>query len=220
MFGWVEDMQARFNVNNLVSEDGNRDEIEFARFQYLLKSLEIDPAIAEAIVDWMDTDGVVTGSNGAEDLYYMSLDRPYLAANRLIIDKRELLQVKGMDQTIWNMLESYISALPETTQVNINTAKPEVIAAAIYNPETRKEFIQEAQDFSESVMTKPFTTMEELNEALSEIPELTVESLAINSRYFRAHTQMMFGNVEHRMSTLYLRNGSQARIIDQNRTLF
>jgi general secretion pathway protein K len=194
--------------------------MEFARFQYLLKSLELDPVIAEAIVDWIDPDGVNTGAHGAEDLYYMGLDRPYLAANRPIIDLREVLQVKGIDQTVWNRLEPFITALPEHTKVNINTAKPEVIAAVVYNPETQKDFIKEAQRLSELVITEPFASMQELNEALAESQELSVESLEVSSHYFRAHTQMMFGNVEQRMSTLYSRNAGRARMIDQNRTLF
>ncbi len=220
MFGWIEDMQARFNINNLVDENGKLVPMEFARFQYLLKSLELDPVIAEAIVDWIDPDGVNTGAHGAEDLYYMGLDRPYLAANRPIIDLREVLQVKGIDQTVWNRLEPFITALPEHTKVNINTAKPEVIAAVVYNPETQKDFIKEAQRLSELVITEPFASMQELNEALAESQELSVESLEVNSHYFRAHTQMMFGNVEQRMSTLYSRNAGRARMIDQNRTLF
>ncbi len=220
MFGWIEDMQARFNINNLVDEGGKPVPIEYARFQYLLTSLELDPAIAEAIIDWIDADGVTTGTKGAEDLYYMSLQRPYLAANRPIIDTRELLQIRGIDQAAWNRLEPFITALPEYTRININTAKPEVIAAVIFDPQTQNDFIQDALRISESVMSEPLATMEALNEAFSGNQNINLDTLEIGSRYFRAHTQMMFGNVEQRMSTLYLRNAGQARIIDQNRALF
>jgi general secretion pathway protein K len=220
MFGWIEDMQSRFNVNNLINENGNIAPIEVVRFRYLLVNLELDPAIADAVVDWIDTDGIVTGSDGAEDLYYMGMERPYLAANRPIIDEREMLQIKGIDQTAWNRLEPYICALPERTKVNINTAKPEVVAAVFYNPDTKQEFIQQARSLSEQVMTEPFASAGELNAALSETPGLNIDSLVINSGYFRAHTQMMFGNVEQRMTTLYQRNSGGVRIIDHSRTLF
>ena len=220
MFGWIEDMQSRFNVNNLVDENGKAVPMEVVRFEYLLGILELDPAISGAIVDWIDPDGTVTGSYGAEDLYYMGLDTPYLAANRPVIDERELLQVRGMDQATWNTLGPYITALPENTKVNINTAKPEVIAAAIYNPETKNDLIQDAKRWADSVVSKPFASLEEVNAELSENSGINLDSLDVSSSYFKANTQMLFGNVEHRMSTLYQRNSGRAQILQQNRTLF
>ena len=220
MFGWIEDMQSRFNVNNLVDENGKVVLVEVARFEYLLETLGLDSAISGAIVDWIDPDGTVTGSYGAEDLYYMGLDTPYLAANRAIVDERELLQVRGVDLDTWNTLGPYITALPENTKVNINTAKPEVIAAAIYNPESKNDFSQDAKRWADSVVLKPFASLEEVNAELSENSGINLDSIDVSSSYFKANTQMMFGDVEHRMSTLYQRNSGRAQIIKQSRTLF
>lgn len=220
MFGWIEDMQSRFNVNNLVDKNGKVVFAEVIRFEYLLETLGLDSAISGAVVDWIDPDGTVTGSNGAEDLYYMGLDSPYLAANRPLIDERELLQVRGMDQLTWNTLGLYITALPEKTKVNINTAKPEVIAAAIYNPETNNDYMQDAKRWADSVVLKPFASLEEVNAELAEYDGINLDSLDVSSSYFKANTQMLFGSVEHRMSTLYQRDSGRAQIIQQTRTLF
>lgn len=57
--------------------------------------------IADAIVDWRDTDDVVTGQ-GAESDYYQSLPRPYRAKNGPLETVEELYLVKGVsDSLLW-----------------------------------------------------------------------------------------------------------------------
>jgi len=54
--GALEDLQGRFNLNNLVGPAGERDEIAFEWFQRLLALLDIDPALAGHVLDWIDAD--------------------------------------------------------------------------------------------------------------------------------------------------------------------
>jgi general secretion pathway protein K len=79
--GSLEDMQARFNVNNLVKADGTIDEVNLARFKLLLRLAGLDERWAGMLADWLDTDTVETFPDGAEDGVYISQVPPYRTAN-------------------------------------------------------------------------------------------------------------------------------------------
>ena len=126
--GRIEDQQARFNLNNLV-RDGQVDPRQLERLQRLLALLDLDAALAGALADWIDPDAVAQG--GAEDAYYLALPSPYLAANAPLADLDELALVRGFDARVRQRLQPFVSALPGTTAVNVNTASPEVLAALV-----------------------------------------------------------------------------------------
>ena len=46
LFGSIEDLQGRFNVNNLVDQSGEVDELALEQFRRLLIVLELDPSFA------------------------------------------------------------------------------------------------------------------------------------------------------------------------------
>lgn len=133
--GCVFDMQGRFNLNNLVTAEGKVIQAQFDQLQRLLSALNISSAKASAIVDWIDTDSEPTGEDGAEESYYSGLEPPYRPANRQVASISELKMVKGFspavedDRADYELLLPHISALPELTKININTATPAVIAS-------------------------------------------------------------------------------------------
>ena len=51
LFGAVEDLQGRFNINNLVDQNGEVDQLALEQFQRLLIALELDPRFAGLAVD-------------------------------------------------------------------------------------------------------------------------------------------------------------------------
>ena len=93
--GSIEDMQGRFNVNNLVKPDGTTDDVNVERFRRLLLSVEVDPRWAGALADWLDTDTVDTFPDGAEDGVYSGQIPPYRTANGPITTTAELLALPG-----------------------------------------------------------------------------------------------------------------------------
>ena len=136
--GCIVDMQGRFNLNNLVNEEGVVQLDYATQLQRLLQQLSIDETKAEAIIDWVDSDINFTGSEGAEDDYYTGLEVSYRAANRPFVSISELQLVKGFSSAVEDELEDYtillphVSVLPagaEPTPVKVNTATPEVIAS-------------------------------------------------------------------------------------------
>ena len=56
IIGKLEDLQGRFNLNNLVKPDGTENPLVRHQFERLLSLLQIDPGLAGAVVDWLDAD--------------------------------------------------------------------------------------------------------------------------------------------------------------------
>ena len=124
--GYLEDQQGLFNLNNLVS-DGKIVPAQLAHFRRLLAVLELPADLADALADWLDADSVPQPRGGAEDRYYLGLSPPYLAANRPLVDVAELALVRGFDANVYARLRPFVTALPRSTPVNVNTAPPEVL---------------------------------------------------------------------------------------------
>ena len=127
----VEDAQGRFNLNNLV-QNNVKSQPDFDVFARLLVNLKLDPQLANALVDWIDADGNVTSPGGAEDVDYLSLKTPYRAANQPLASVDELRLVHGFDFKTVQALLDYVTVLPPQqgrTAININTAKPVLLAA-------------------------------------------------------------------------------------------
>lgn len=143
--GAITDLQSRFNLNNLLSDpvpDENGQDTWPAEqaLARLLRVLELDPAIAQAVGDWIDADLDPRFSYGAEDGEYVAREPPYHTANRPMLDVSELRLVKGVDAEVYAKLAPYVSALPlaaadpperpPPTPINVNTvADPEVLSA-------------------------------------------------------------------------------------------
>jgi len=128
--GYIEDEQGRFNLNNLV-KDGKVSLAQLAQFRRLLATLGLPTALADSLADWLDADSAPQPGSGAEDKHYMTLQPPYLAANRTLVDVAELVLVHGFDDNVRTRLRAFVTALPRYTAVNVNTAPGEVLAAII-----------------------------------------------------------------------------------------
>lgn len=127
--GRLEDLQGRFNLNNLVDLEGQVDPLSLAQLERLLDVLEIDPSFAGVIADWIDADGERGFPNGAEDDAYSGLDPAYRTPNLPITTASELTAVAGMEPEVARLLQPYVTALPVGTSINANTASPVVIAS-------------------------------------------------------------------------------------------
>jgi general secretion pathway protein K len=127
--GRIEDLQGRFNLNNLVPSGGEADEIMVGQFQRLLQILEIDPTVAGAVVDWLDPGSEPSFPYGGEDDIYAQADPQYLAANGMITSPSELMAINGFDREIYDRIAPYVTALPRGTLLNVNTASDVVLAS-------------------------------------------------------------------------------------------
>ncbi|HUP98213.1 MAG TPA: type II secretion system minor pseudopilin GspK [Usitatibacter sp.] len=131
--GDITDEQGKFNLNNLVDRQ-RRSEPDYKLLRQLLVLVELSPDLADAVVDWIDGDDNLESGAGAENAYYLSLPRPYRAANEPMLTVDELYRVRGFDARAVAKLRPYVTALPERTAINVNTAPDRVIAAAFGVP--------------------------------------------------------------------------------------
>lgn len=144
--GYIVDLQGALNVNGLV-KSGKVDPIALERTQRLFAYAGLDGAsLVQALTDWLDADINPAGPGGAEDDYYLGLERPYRAANRRMASISELRLVRdvtdeaytvlvlqnpaqGEDGTPVALLRPVAFALPEPTAINVNTAPVPVLMA-------------------------------------------------------------------------------------------
>ncbi len=125
--GKIEDLQGRFNVNNLIGPDGKVNQDVLEQFQRLLINLGLDPRFAGLAADWIDADQNAGFPDGAEDSIYTGLTPPYRAFNRPLSNVTELSALEGMDKASFNILLPHVTALPHGTRINVNTATPAVL---------------------------------------------------------------------------------------------
>jgi general secretion pathway protein K len=126
----MEDLQGRFNINNLVNTDGETpNPTAIAVFQRLLQRLGMDPKWAYYTVDWIDQDSNPMSPDGAEDSVYMEADPPYRTPNLPITSTSELMALPGFTRADFDRLAPHIVALPIGTKVNVCSADPYVLDA-------------------------------------------------------------------------------------------
>ena len=126
--GTIEDLQGRFNVNNLIDQSGDINQAALEQFQRLLVILNIDPGFAGLAADWIDADQDASFPDGAEDSIYTSLTPPYRTFNHSLSNVTELSALAGMDKASFDRLLPHVTALPgNNTSLNVNTATAAVL---------------------------------------------------------------------------------------------
>jgi len=200
--GGISDSQARFNLNNLV-RGGQASDADIAALQRLLGLLHLPDTLVDALVDWLDSDSLPYGADGAEDAYYLALPEPYYPANRALVDLSELLMVRGFDQLSVDKLTPYVTVLPNPTQVNVNTASAEVLSTVIpgLNLDDARHLVAERGDGSQ--------TLADFRGKLSLAQSVGLQEnlLSVASDYFQADLSVEFGRVRQRYLALYQRQG-------------
>jgi len=87
----------------------------------------VSEEIASAIIDWRDADSVSLPL-GAENNYYSTLRNPYPCKDARFDILDELLLVRGVTATIYNIVKDRLTIYGQG-QVNVNTASTEVLMA-------------------------------------------------------------------------------------------
>ena len=186
--GSVADQQGLFNLNSLVRE-GRTSATDLAVFRKLLELLQLSPDLANAVVDWADPDFDVTYPGGAEDMDYLGLEPPYRAANRALTTVDGLARVKGFDAEKLERLRPFVTALPVATQINVNTAPAEVLAAAIVDLP-----LDQARALAEERKGRHFEDLADFRARLPQsVTQVNETVLTVSSRYFRVSGHARFG---------------------------
>lgn len=196
--GQLEDMQGRFNINNLINASGQPDATAMDIFRRLLVALQLNPAIAEYTLDWIDPDNEVSFPDGAEDDTYSNRIPPYRPANGPITSISELRAIEGIDAEAYELLAPHVSALPVGTTININTATVQVLAAL---SDTISLF--DAESIFEGRLDAPFNSLDEIRD---DVPAQVLRLLSVSSELFRASVLVTLGSTRLYMYSLLERD--------------
>ncbi|WP_374498524.1 type II secretion system minor pseudopilin GspK [Zoogloea sp.] len=207
--GELQDLSGRINLNKLVQIDGptlhERDQ-----FLRLLKLLGVGDSealdLTNALIDWLDRNDSPTLPGGAESSWYSTQQPPRSPANGPLASVGELTQVRGFSPALVARLTPFVAALPGSDSlINVNTAPPEVLAAAIADlplDTARIMAVERSRAWFTSVASVD-AWLENRN-----LPTNTT-SLDVKSRHFLATGRARFGVSMVRMEVLLYRPTGQ-----------
>ena len=209
----LEDLQGRFNLNNLVKNDGTPDAVNVAAFTKLLELLGLETKWAPMMVDWIDADIVPQNIDGAEDSVYMGQAPPYRTPNRYITSATELLALPGFGRDRYLLLAPYVTALPWKTTINVCTAKDKVLDAFLATGQT--DFSSTAGQLDKNRAagsTGCFPTLANYQAAYGD-PKAWAQTqgkFGQTSAYFRLTSFITVGSAEFNLYSLLYRDATGA----------
>jgi general secretion pathway protein K len=159
--GRIVDAQAFFNVNN-VRLPGTQGDAARATLARLFALRGVAPSEVDALAAYVDAP--VDGRRFDDpDAWYRRQPTPYLRAAAPMLRVAELAAVQGFDDASLSRVQRDLAALPaDGTPINVNTAAPDVLAAALdTTPERLAGFIAERA-------RRPVTSIATLRERLPE----------------------------------------------------
>ena len=218
--GEITDLNSCFNLNALrvdSDEDNNstttiKKSPARSAFEELLIAINIEGVgsfeaeyMADALTDWLDADGSISGSGGAEDNDYASKEFPYLAANNYLASIGELRVIEHFTVDAIEKLKDYVCILPDTNmnKININTIaqdQPEILVAMLGISQN------EASQALSSRGEEGFKNIDEFF-ALTELVEAKIapekkQFFAVKSEYFKLKTTASFNNSYFALNTI------------------
>ncbi len=197
--GKIEDLQGRFNLNNLLKGNAEQpDQIEI--FKRLLTVLELPPELSDAVVDWIDEKDEVS-PNGAEDNAYLLAKPPYRAGNGKMGSPSELLLVQGFDREKYAKLAPFVYTANDKTAININTAPEEIIRslAADIDPTAVTKVLEKRAE-------QPFKEVHDFtaDEAFAGL-KFPDSGLSVTSQYFLLTADAQIGRLIRRSKVIVKR---------------
>jgi general secretion pathway protein K len=207
MDGGLEDMQGRFNLNNLarLTPSNQPDPQPLEQFERLLTALDLEPKWAQLARDWLTAGDVPSVPFGAKDAVYTAQDPPYRTGNWPMTTPTELMALPGFGIDRYRKLAPYVTALPTaTSSINICTA-PAVVLESLSSNLTG-EYTGNPDLLANGRKAGCFPDMATFGNTVG--PKLLA---AINGRfsdstsYFRLTTRVTLGTTEFTLYSLLLR---------------
>ncbi len=217
--GGIEELQGRFNLNDLVS-NGASDAEALKRFRRLLAALDLDMALSIVVTDWLDADINPIFPDGAEDDIYTQGDHPYRTANAPLVSVSELRLLKGMNEivdqenkeTVYDKLVPHVCALPGKVPINVNTATDPVLMSLVQGlTPADAEALREGRGDEGYPDVNTFLQSNALAGRAGAIPAGLV---GVTSNYFVVTSQVLFGRITVSYQSLIHRSATgEARIV-------
>jgi len=198
--GYMQDLQARLNVNNLLV-NGKLHDVTLAAWERLFRQLNLPEhellLLTQRLLlsqDW---------ANNAPDKLFRPL-RP---------NTPEDLAWLGLSSTTLQVLEPYITLLPERTTVNLNTAAAEVLLASIPNLD-----MAQARKLVDARAMQHLKTLEDAQKLLDN-PGIRLDAAehGVGSRFFAVTGQLRVGQAHLQETSVLQRDGMEVRVLSRKR---
>ncbi|BCA95299.1 type II secretion system protein K [Legionella antarctica] len=175
--GGLYDLQARFNLNNLIEKKLLPVFIDLiGHTTHQLNSKE-QLNLALGVQNWLTAYDLARGKDNYST-YYLSQKPPYYPSHQLMSSATEFRLIKDVSSELYQAIGPFITALPETIPININTASKKVLMSL-------GNGITEAQ-VNELIMARGengITDLKDITELAKKI-NLPNEQITIESKYF------------------------------------
>ncbi|MBQ0797916.1 MAG: type II secretion system minor pseudopilin GspK [Porticoccaceae bacterium] len=204
----IVDLQGQLNLNNAIGSDTQK-----ASLTRLFGTLLLKPELAQVLGDWVDADNTPL-PGGAEDSAYLSLTPPYRTADRKINSSSELLALKGIDAELLSEIMPWLTALPEPTAINPNTASAEILSLLI--PGLSGE---QVLNFRETNPPGFLSVSEFLAADISAGLEINPELLTVSSRYYGLKIRASINDRNSWLSSIISIDTETSELTLQKRTL-
>ena len=217
--GRLLDESGKFNLNNLLKADGSVDDSARRWFEKLLQRVGLPAELSQAVIDWQDADDETTGAMGAESNYYQGLDPSYLASNTKFHQVEELKLVRGFEGKNYDLIAPYVTALPEATKININTAAPLLLASI--DPKIDVKTVEQELKAKQAELTY-FNSVEDLWKlnAFSGIePQNKTDAAAWldnKSNYFTAQIEVVLSERKRQFTSAIMRKDKQVTVYSRS----
>ena len=219
--GCIVDLQSRFNLNSLSTFTISllQRELDGTTFGHvrvwenLLETLAIpaDPSRVAVIIDWLDKDDSAITPSGAERSEYSIYNPPRFPHNNLIADAGELAAMQGYSLSDVQVLSPWITALPMSTPVNVNTASQQMLMALSDGM---------GVEFVELVTSgRPYTKISEFYDAINQYlmigePQVKLRWPAtlvdVKTAFFQLNLEVTLGQSKLQVKSIMQRKGRGA----------
>jgi general secretion pathway protein K len=124
----ITDLQSKFNINNLKNSE------QLKNLTLLIKHIYPTLSPQQSFLITLQTQEWITKKNPnlinlSSATFYAKQKPPYLPSHKLLSSITEWRLVKGVSQKTYNQLSPYVTALPEKTTLNLNTAPSEILTS-------------------------------------------------------------------------------------------
>ena len=204
----IIDESGKLDLSKLITDRGYPDERWIEYFRRLLAHLELDPNLAGAVVDWMDSDSDPR-YGGAETLYYSGLKPPYRAKNAKFDSVDELSLVKGFEPKVMARIREHVTVW-SSGKLNINTATPMALMAL-------DDAITEGM-VQELILTrkeKPFKAINEITKVpgFSDVFPRIALLIGVSSKHYMVKSSAMINETSKAVIAVYMTTASSANTL-------
>jgi len=214
----IDDLQAKYNLNNLSIANPQVLQAQRQIFLNLLELLEIGEddidqreRLYGALIDWVDENDLES-VNGVESGTYGTKSTSYYAADQKLSSLGELKFVEGFNQEIINKLRPHVTVLPiDNARINLNTTSAEVLASLNSAPVVDQGSVTAflARRMQEGFLGFVQSDIQAAETAIIGVNPVGARPaqnmIQVNSQFFQINAKVTLGDYVYCMKTVVLR---------------